>query len=182
MDSCHSEGKGGLLLIIAIKCMPVSISLLGDKHDGLTALYRKATWFANYLNRPCHFIQLLGNVIARVRGLCLPLSAEVQSSVWCISPPGSNQSCKLFNVVLMGISKLVSTWWRHKNAWWVSTQCEDGNILKKKKKRKKKLSTWATGSKPEPTHDCTPQTTFWGKGQMRLKSWQDSWSWQAHNS
>lgn len=39
---------------------------------------------------------------------------------------------------------------------------------------KKKRSTWTTAGEPEPTDDCTPQSTFWGRGQTRLKSWQDS--------
>lgn len=30
--------------------MPVSVSLLGGKHDGLTDLYKETTQFANYPN------------------------------------------------------------------------------------------------------------------------------------
>lgn len=125
-------GERGLLLVIAIKCMPVSS--LGDKHDGLTALYRKNTWFANYLNSPCHFIQLLEHMIASVRG-CVCHCQQRFGALLSASPlQGQISPANFFNVILMGISKLISTWWRHKNAWWVATQCEDGNIKKEKEK------------------------------------------------
>lgn len=121
-------------LVIAIKCMPVSISSLGDKHDGLTALYRKNTWFANYLNSPCHFIQLLEHMIASVRGCVCHCQQRFRALLSASPLQGQISPANFFNVILTGISKLISTWWRHKNAWWVATQCEDGNIKKKKKK------------------------------------------------
>lgn len=49
----------GILLIIVIKCMPVSISVLGGKHDGLTDLYRETTSFANYMNSRGHSYSFL---------------------------------------------------------------------------------------------------------------------------
>lgn len=49
----------GILLIIVIKCTPVSISLLRGGHDELTDLYRETTSFANYLNRFGHLYSFL---------------------------------------------------------------------------------------------------------------------------
>lgn len=68
--------KKGILLIIVIKCMPVSISLLGGNRDGFSDLYRETTWFANYLNSKGHLYRFLKTQVLR---LCSSLWKEVLS-------------------------------------------------------------------------------------------------------
>lgn len=123
----------GILLIIVIKCTPVSISLLWGKHDGLTDLYRQTTSFANYLNSPSHLWGFLKTWVLKWKVVSLTVKRGLQLAFSAYTLPGQITLVKFLMSFGGGgwgwISTLISIWWRHKNAWLLAAQRED---MKKK--------------------------------------------------